>query len=273
MDFTIVTPSLNQLEQLSCCIASIADQGGVSICAYLNSDEQYLPGVLEKVRQSFSIFPETDLFLGDVVVVDKRGTALCLRKMVTPSLSHTWTCHFSGLTAGIFFRKSIVARGLLYDTRFRAAADAEWYVRLLQAGVRAQALGETTSVFCEGGDNLGQSPVAREERIRLNRTAPVWMRALRPCWVLGHRVRRFLHGCHRNSDVDTAIYFPDEEHRRSLKPDGCAQPGRAESGAIRRREVGVGAKLPPALASPVFPRRGGGSWRQMAGKGHAGAAL
>ena len=31
MDFTIVTPSFRQLEQLSCCIASIADQEGVSV--------------------------------------------------------------------------------------------------------------------------------------------------------------------------------------------------------------------------------------------------
>ena len=105
MDFTIVTPSFRQLEQLGCCIASVADQEGVtlehivqddgtegfgdfakkmaerwpdrscyqrvmvsekdggmygainrgfekakgSICAYLNCDEQYLPGVLKNV--------------------------------------------------------------------------------------------------------------------------------------------------------------------------------------------------------------------------------
>lgn len=31
MDFTVVTPSFNQLDQLSCCIGSIADQEGVSV--------------------------------------------------------------------------------------------------------------------------------------------------------------------------------------------------------------------------------------------------
>ena len=31
MDFTIVTPSLGQLEHLKCCIASVADQQGISI--------------------------------------------------------------------------------------------------------------------------------------------------------------------------------------------------------------------------------------------------
>ena len=31
MDFTIVTPSYGQLEHLECCIASVADQQGISI--------------------------------------------------------------------------------------------------------------------------------------------------------------------------------------------------------------------------------------------------
>ena len=31
MDFTIVTPSLGQLEYLECCIASVVDQRGISI--------------------------------------------------------------------------------------------------------------------------------------------------------------------------------------------------------------------------------------------------
>ena len=31
LDFTIVTPSFRQLEQLECCIASIADQEGISV--------------------------------------------------------------------------------------------------------------------------------------------------------------------------------------------------------------------------------------------------
>jgi glycosyltransferase involved in cell wall biosynthesis len=31
MDFTIVTPSLGQLEYLECCVSSVADQQGISI--------------------------------------------------------------------------------------------------------------------------------------------------------------------------------------------------------------------------------------------------
>jgi glycosyltransferase involved in cell wall biosynthesis len=120
VDFTIVTPSYRQLDWLACCIASVADQQGVTtehiiqdagtqgfaefaewmkgiwpdrpgyrrlmvsepdrgmydainkglrkgtgeICAYLNCDEQYLPGVLEKVRKIAGSQPSVDLWVG-----------------------------------------------------------------------------------------------------------------------------------------------------------------------------------------------------------------
>jgi hypothetical protein len=270
VDFTIVTPSFRQLEQLGCCIASIADQEGVSvehivqdggtdgfaefaekmaerwpvrpgyrrimisepdqgmydainrglkkatgsICAYLNCDEQYLTGVLKMVFRRFQISPEADLFLGDVVVVDGEGRPVCLRKMVTPTLAHTWTCHFAGLTAGIFFRRSIVEKKLLFDTNYRAAADAEWYVSLLHAGVRVRPLKEITSIFREAGGNLGMSELAKKERTRLNRTAPLWMRLLRPWWVLWHRWRKWSGGCHEKQDVSIKIYNPGQGGRR-----------------------------------------------------------
>ena len=284
MDFTIVTPSFRQLEQLECCIASIADQEGVSvehivqdggtegfaefskkmaerwpdrpgyrsvmvsepdqgmydainrglkratgsICAYLNCDEQYLPGVLKVVLGRFQTSPETDLFLGDVVVVDGEGKPICLRKMVTPTLAHTWTCHFSGLTAGIFFRRAIVEKGLLFDTSYRVAADAEWYVRLLRAGLRAKTLGEITSVFAEDGGNLGMGAAAREERIRLNQTAPSWMQLLRPWWVLLHRCRRWFGGCHEKQDVSLRIYNPRNAVRHEVTAEALRGiwPGR-----------------------------------------------
>ena len=69
------------------------------ICAYLNCDEQYLPGVLKRVLHRFNQSLETDLFLGNVVVVDSQGEPICHRKMIRPGLAHPWTYHFVALTA------------------------------------------------------------------------------------------------------------------------------------------------------------------------------
>jgi len=284
VDFTIVTPSFRQLEQLECCIASIADQEGVSvehivqdggtegfaefskkmserwpdragyrrvmvsepdqgmydainrglkratgsICAYLNCDEQYLPGVLKTVLQRFKGSSDVDLFLGDVVVVDGEGKPICHRKMIRPGLAHTWTCHFGALTAGIFFRRKVIDRGLFFDTSYRAAADAEWFLRILQSGLGVEPLRTTTSAFMEGGDNLGLSATAISERTRLTRSAPVWMRALRPWWVVWHRARRVAAGAHRAENITYAVHLLDNLKRTSfsVKKLRTTWPGR-----------------------------------------------
>ncbi|NCW28043.1 MAG: glycosyltransferase [Verrucomicrobia bacterium] len=269
MDFTIVTPSFKQLDYLACCIASVADQAGITvehlvqdggtpgfdtfskkmselwpdrpgyrrimisekdqgmydainrglknaqgkICAYLNCDEQYLPGALAKVSSKFEANPAVEVFLGDVIVVGLDGSPICFRKMVRPGLAHTWTCHFAALTAGIFFRRKIIDQGMCFDTSYRAAADAEWFVRILRSGLCVGLLGSATSSFMEAGNNLGLSSTALAERERLTRSAPSWMRRLRPWWVLWHRIRRLATGAQIANDLTYEIYLPDRPHR------------------------------------------------------------
>jgi glycosyltransferase involved in cell wall biosynthesis len=270
MDLTIVTPSYRQLEQLGCCIASIADQEGVSvehivqdggtegfgdfakkmaerwpdrpgyhrtmvsekdggmydainrgfekakgsICAYLNCDEQYLPGTLKKVIEAFRVNPNVDLFFGDALVLDETGNARCWRKVLVPLVAHTWTCHFSAFTAAMFFRCRLLERGLRFDTSYRAAADAEWYLQARRQGAKAGALGFVTSIFLETGKNLGMTSTAQGERKRLTRTAPFWTRIFCPGWLLIHRVRRFWAGAHRPRSFTYKIFsFPCAERR------------------------------------------------------------
>ena len=186
------------------------------VCAYLNCDEQYLPGVLSMIWASFQKNPSVEVVLGDVIIVGTDGEAICHRKMVKPGLAHTWTCHFGALTAGIFFREKLVNEGLLFDTSYRVASDAEWFVRVLQSGKKVQPLRRTTSTFMESGENLGLSSAAKEERARLDNSAPPYFRALRPVWVLAHRVRRLWSGAHRSEDVSYGIYLPKQSGRKAF---------------------------------------------------------
>jgi glycosyltransferase involved in cell wall biosynthesis len=186
------------------------------VCAYLNCDEQYLPGVLSMIWASFQKNPSVEVVLGDVIVIGTDGEAVCHRKMVKPGLAHTWTCHFGALTAGIFFREKLVNEGLLFDTSYRAASDAEWFVRVLQSGKKVQPLRRTTSTFMESGENLGLSLTAKEERARLDNSAPLYFKVLRPVWVLVHRVRRLWSGAHRSEDVAYGIYLPKQPARKAF---------------------------------------------------------
>jgi glycosyltransferase involved in cell wall biosynthesis len=191
-------------------------KGASPLCAYLNCDEQYLPGALEEVRKLFLGKPDVDMVLGDVIVVGPTGRAICHRKMVKPGLAHTWTCHFAALTAGIFFRRKLAEEGILFDTRYRAAADAEWFVRVLRIGKKVRCLQKTTSTFMEDGANLGLSSVAKEERARLDASAPAILRVLRPAWVWGHRFRRLLRGAYGAEDVDYQIYVSGKDPRKAF---------------------------------------------------------
>jgi len=292
MDFTIVTPSFKQLDDLGCCIVSVADQEGVTVehivqdagspgieefaektaerllgryggarvsslqgfellhirtskgytlrifkekdegmydainkgfrkgmgevRAYLNCDEQYLPEALAGVQGFLRKRSKVEVVLGDVIIVATDGEAICHRKMVKPGLAHTWTCHFGALTAGIFFRKNLIMEGLLFDTSYRVASDAEWFVRVLRSGKKIEPLQKTTSTFMESGENLGLSPTAKEERERLDSSAPLYFRVLRPAWVLLHRARRLWSGAHQSEDVAYEIYLPKQEGRKAF---------------------------------------------------------
>jgi glycosyltransferase involved in cell wall biosynthesis len=186
------------------------------VCAYLNCDEQYLSGALSMIWASFQKNPSVEVVLGDVIIVGTDGEAVCHRKMVKPGLAHTWTCHFGALTAGIFFREKLVNEELLFDTSYRVASDAEWFVRVLQSGKKVQPLRKTTSTFMESGENLGLSSTAKEERARLDASAPLYFRALRLVWVLLHRVRRLWSGAHRSEDVAYEVYLPRGDKRKAF---------------------------------------------------------
>jgi glycosyltransferase involved in cell wall biosynthesis len=193
------------------------------ILAYLNCDEQYLPGALHKVAEFFATHPAVDIVFGNIIMVDENGEYLCHRKVQAPRLLHTWTCHLSTLSCAMFFRRKLIdAGGYFFDTSYRCGGDQEWMVRLLQHGVQMAALGEFTSVFTRTGTNLGRDPRAEAERSRLRAMAPLWVRAGIPFWVMHHRLSRLIAGAYRQTPFEFALFTrqnPDaREIRRVAKP-------------------------------------------------------
>ena len=174
------------------------------IIAYLNADEQYLPGALKLVRQYFERHPQVDMVFGDVVMVNENGDYLSHRKMQVPLLYHTWTCHLSTLSCGMFFRRRLVEKDeMLFNADWRVSGDGEWMVRMLQRGTRMGTLGEFASVFTVTGQNLGGSASAAEETRRLAQNAPPAVLRLRRLIILHHRLRRWLGACTRRTRFAT----------------------------------------------------------------------
>ena len=163
------------------------------LLAYLNCDEQYLPGALAKVQHYFQRHPHIDVAFGDVVVVGKRGEFICERRVLTPHWIHTrWGGNLSFFTAGTFVRRTALTEHSLYfDPNYRAVGDAAWALKVLESGARMGVLPELLSVFVETGRNLGSSAQGLAEFATFRQSAPFKVRCFAPFALLAHRMRRW----------------------------------------------------------------------------------
>ncbi len=264
MNFSIVTPSFRNSRWLKLCIASIADQQGVTlehivqdscsddgtqdwlpqdrrvkvfiekdkgmydavnrgfkrssgeILAYLNCDEQYLPGALKAVYDYFQAHPNVDIALSDTVVVDDKGEYFCHRPALVPLKHHLWI-RFNALTCSIFLRRRVVEElGLYFDTRWRDLGDMFWLLELVNRGVRMGVLRRFTSVFTETGENMNLKPNAAREREEKIRMIPPWVKRLSPAIIFYHRLRLLASGTYFQKPFDYSLYTAASPDKRAV---------------------------------------------------------
>lgn len=265
MQFSIVTPSYDQLEHLRRCARSVADQGvelhyehliqeglgGESfqewaasqthacvsvesdsgmydainrgfakskgaVLAWLNCDEQYLPNTLSKVWQWFEKNPDYDILFGDTILITSDGDPLAYRQAVVPTKSEIKHVFLSTYSASTFVRRRVFTDGFVLDQRLKAVADADWVLRLLQAGYRAGVINEPLATFVQDGKNMGQSEQGRVEAIRWRRHDTLEGRFWK--WFIGFlfRFRRLWQGCYRSRAIEVEIYRGVGEKRSKI---------------------------------------------------------
>ncbi|MDB6123738.1 MAG: hypothetical protein JWQ71_2731 [Pedosphaera sp.] len=184
------------------------------ILAYLNCDEQYLPGALSGVINFFERHPRVDVVFGDFVVVNGDGDYSFHRKVQTPLKYHTWVSHLSTFTCATFFRRRLIDEGFLFDPNFRDVGDGEWMLRLLKRGTRMAVMRQFTSAFTMTGVNMSTRPNARREAAELFNSAPLWARKMRPMLIWQHRLRRLLGGIYQQKPFSYAIYSQASPQQR-----------------------------------------------------------
>lgn len=215
------------------------------IVAYINCDEQYLPGTLAKVKAFFQNNPDVEIAFGDAVVTNADGSFLCYRKTVLPQKLHTWVNgNLSIFTCATFFRRSLIERGFLFNPAVRMVGDTEWILRLVESGVRMKSLREYTSAFAMTGRNIGFTQQACVEHERFYGSAPAWARALRRPIIWHHWLRRFRHGAYWQRPFEYSIYTHADRSRRTTfrveRPDfrwRGATAYTAESAALEAKFV------------------------------------
>ena len=279
MNFSIITPSFRNSRWLKLCIASVADQQGVTfehivqdscsddgtqdwlpqdrrvqafiekdkgmydavnrgfkraqgdIVAYLNCDEQYLPGALKAVKDYFDQHPEVEAVFADTLVVDPAGKYLCHRKSLLPRPHHIWV-RFSNLTCAIFLkREALEKRGLYFDTQWRDLGDVYWVMEMINRGARLAVLDHFTSVFYETGDNMNLKPNAVRERQVKAENTPRWIKRTWSVLLFLHRLRMIKRGAFFQRPFDFSLYTPaspDKRVSQHVAKPTALWPGRRE---------------------------------------------
>jgi glycosyltransferase involved in cell wall biosynthesis len=184
------------------------------ILAYLNCDEQYLPGALKAVQDFFGQNPQIEVALGGAIVTDTGGKYLCHRPALMPHPHHMWF-RFPVLTSSVFVRRRVIhERGIFFDTRWRVVGDLHWVMALMKNRVPMMVMDGVQSAFADTGDNLCLSPSAIQESKETLAMARGWVRALRPVWIAHHRLRRLAAGHFSLKPTSYSIYTLQRPEQR-----------------------------------------------------------
>lgn len=185
------------------------------VVAFLQCDEQYLPGALARVERAFRMHPETDIVVGDHLLINAAGGLLGFRKSTKLRPSMILTDHLYDFTCAMFFHRRLLERGIFFDPEYRAAGDADWVARLLRSGARAVYLREYLAAFTITGNNASLRANPAEEMARLRRITPRWALLASPLLRQIRHVEKLFAGGYWSPPIAYEIYAGGSDTRRT----------------------------------------------------------
>lgn len=184
------------------------------ITAHLNSDEQYMPGVLARVAGEFAEHPEVELVVGAYYVVDADSRYICHRRPVQP---WRWTSQAACeiITCACFHRaEAFMKHGIRFDTRFRVLSDMVFFRDLVNHSMKVRVLPELiTSLFAVTGENLGWSNIAEYEWKVVLSGMPIGITRSRWLCNFVSSARRRWRDLFCEKPLTYSLYLPGEESR------------------------------------------------------------
>jgi glycosyltransferase involved in cell wall biosynthesis len=184
------------------------------ILAYLNCDEQYLPGALQAVHEFFEAHPQVEVALAGTIITDGNGHYVCHRHQMVPHPQGI-RFRFPILTSSIFIRRKVISeRGIFFDTQWKDLGDYHWMLALMKGKVPMAVCDTFTSVFADTGENMNLKPNAIREKKETEQMIPKWVQFFRPFWILQHRLRRLMAGHFSLKPMNYQIYTLDSPDRR-----------------------------------------------------------
>jgi len=174
------------------------------ICAWLNSDEQYLPYALCKAADLFKQRPELDVLLGDAILLNSALEPVCYRRIMVPSLWHTRLDHLHSLSCAMFFKKSSLPSPPLVP-RWKVISDDILMEHFLLSKKHIHACSIPFSAYAFTGQNLSAQNNYNE--LENWRTETRWPpKILKPFVILHNRLRRLFSGSYQLFRINTKIH-------------------------------------------------------------------
>jgi len=171
-------------------------RAGGDLVGWLNADDYYLPGGLSAIARAAAEHPEADVFYGDCVFVDGRGSLV--RSKAEHDFDHDILFYFGCYipSTATFFRRRVIERGYLLDCDFRVCMDFEYFVRLACAGFQFHYVPQFIAAFRWHEDNISLQQGERRlyERLEVQRRHGTRARSQTQMELLrqGVRVKRIL---------------------------------------------------------------------------------
>ena len=123
------------------------------VLAWLNADDIYYPGALERVRQVFEQRPDAAICFGGCPIIDAQGREIRsaitrFKELFYPISSRfTYQCINYLSQPALFFRRSAFEQAGPLRENMRAAWDYDFILRLWRSGGAAQAPGRPLAAF------------------------------------------------------------------------------------------------------------------------------
>ncbi|HXY53891.1 MAG TPA: glycosyltransferase family 2 protein [Nitrospirota bacterium] len=136
------------------------------IIGMINSDDHYVPGVLEKVCKLYEENGTNFVLYGNMLRQSEDKTV----RIRPRPLQRLWIyvdCPYDHPT--VFVPKAVYDRIKPYNTNYRYSMDYDFYVRAMKAGIQFRYLNEDIALFSTGGISSQSARECHREVLRIQK--------------------------------------------------------------------------------------------------------
>jgi glycosyltransferase involved in cell wall biosynthesis len=165
------------------------------VVGWINSDDFYLPGAFEAVRQRFLAPDRPDVVFGYMVYVDEQGAPIREYRFPDPTLRGLIGAGCELSQQALFWRREVTPAVFPLPTGLKFCMDFELFCRLAARGLRfgrvsrflgafrMQAAAKSLTIASRGREE--HAAVAKEYR---HMNGPLWNALPRPFWLVRRRL-------------------------------------------------------------------------------------